>query len=93
MNVISPEQLHHLWQQHTAALLLLARGYCRGIDVSPEDCVQEAFVRLATQCPVPDCPRAWLLRVVRNLAIDAKRCGSQRLRSVLPMELLPATEA
>ncbi|MCA9063447.1 MAG: sigma-70 family RNA polymerase sigma factor [Planctomycetaceae bacterium] len=72
--VISPQQLHDLWTRHSAALLLLARGHC-GADSGgmAEDCVQEAFVRLATQSPPPDHPRAWLLTVVRNAAIDAVR--------------------
>ena len=43
-----------------------------------EDCVQESFIRLASQQPAPDDPAAWLMRVVRNAAIDAIR--SQRRR-------------
>jgi len=38
-----------------------------------EDVVQEAFVRLLQESPVPRSPKAWLYRVVRNLAIDHRR--------------------
>jgi len=38
-----------------------------------EDLVQEAFMRLLDETPFPDSPRAWLFRVVRNLAIDQMR--------------------
>lgn len=40
--------------------------------------MQEAFVRLATQEPVPDNPAAWLLRVVRNEAISQLRSQQRR---------------
>lgn len=43
-----------------------------------EDCVQEAFIRLATQQPAPDDPAAWLMRAVRNSAIDAVRSQFRR---------------
>lgn len=43
-----------------------------------EDCVQDAFIRLASQHPEPDDPAAWLMRVVRNAAIDAVRSQCRR---------------
>ena len=52
----------------------MARTRC---DIA-EDCVQEAFVRLATQDPIPDDPAAWLVRVVRNAAIDMARSEKRR---------------
>ncbi len=73
--MLSSQQLAELWEKHAGALLLLARTYGE----PAEDCVQEAFIRLATQDPVPDSPVAWLFRVVRNEAVSQLR--SQRRRS------------
>ena len=72
--VISATELARIWEQHAAGLLLLARARCP----SAEDCVQEAFVRLAVQPTVPDEPVAWLARVVRNLAISQLRSDQHR---------------
>lgn len=72
--MLSAAELSKLWRNHAAALLLLARSRCH----MPEDCVQEAFIRLATQTPVPDCPVAWLMRVVRNEALTTSRAGKRR---------------
>lgn len=71
---IDPTQLAELWKANAATLQLLARARC---DFA-EDCVQEAFVRLATQEPIPDEPIAWLVRVVRNRAIDLARQEQRR---------------
>ncbi len=56
----------------------MARGRCGGAGCDAEDCVQEAFIRLATQLPIPDDQIAWLARVVRNAAIDAIRSNRRR---------------
>ncbi|MEQ9407069.1 MAG: sigma-70 family RNA polymerase sigma factor [Fuerstiella sp.] len=77
--MLSSKELSGLWRKHAAALLLMARGHCRGIDSGlADDCVQEAFIRLAGQTPQPDDPAAWLTRVVRNAAIDAIRTHQRR---------------
>lgn len=77
--MITSEDLTILWRNHSAALLLLARGRCGHYATSiADDCVQEAFIRLAATEPVPDDPVAWLTTVVRNIAIDIVR--SQRRR-------------
>jgi RNA polymerase sigma factor (sigma-70 family) len=72
--VISADELARLWREHAAALALLCRGY----GVPPEDFIQEAFIRLAAQNPIPDEPLAWLVRVVRNQAISAVRHEGRR---------------
>ena len=77
--VLSSEQLSQLWQKHADALLLIARGHCRTLPGAAEDCVQEAFIRLATQEPVPEVPVAWLVKTVRNAAIDAIRSQHRRV--------------
>ena len=69
-----PELLGRLLDRHAAALALYARQWCG----SPEDVVQEAFVRLAAQAETPRDPAAWLFRVVRNGAISASRSETRR---------------
>ncbi len=51
-------------------LVLYARQWTDGF---AEDVVQEAFIRLLRESPTPRSPKAWLYRVVRNLAIDHSR--------------------
>lgn len=72
--LIAAEQLAELWQRHAAGLILLNRHHC----ANPEDCVQEAFIRLASQVPAPDDPLAWLARVARNAAISQSRADARR---------------
>lgn len=71
---ISPEQLASLLDQHSRALEIYASQWCR----SPEDCVQESFVGLASRKPPPDCCEAWLYRAVRNRAINTARSERRR---------------
>lgn len=78
-SVISPNELSQLWRNHASALVLLARSRCGGVKDQAEDCVQEAFIRLASQVPVPADCLAWLVRVVRNAAIDASRAQRRRI--------------
>lgn len=72
--MISPEELARLWRSHAQGLLLLCRARCQ----EAEDCVQEAFIRLAAQDPAPDDPLAWLSRVARNEAITRCRAAERR---------------
>lgn len=69
MDILSPEAVTRLWDQHSAALLLYARQWCD----APEDIVQEAFLLLVRQAVRPANPLGWLYRVVRNRAINAGR--------------------
>ena len=79
--MVTSGELTHLWRNHSAALLLLARGRCGRYAASmAEDCVQEAFVRLAAIDPTPDDPVAWLTTVVRNIAIDLLRSQQRRMK-------------
>ena len=70
------ERLGHLLDRHSAALELYARQWCE----TPEDVVQEAFLKLAGQGVLPGHPAAWLFRVVRNGAIAAGRSAMRRRR-------------
>ena len=71
---VTPEQLARLIDQHAAVLVLLARTRCE----QAEDVVQEAFIALATEEPVPDEPGAWLFSVVRRRALSAARTAARR---------------
>jgi RNA polymerase sigma factor (sigma-70 family) len=72
----TPELLGQLLDRHGAALELYARQWC----CTPEDVVQQAFVQLARQRPVPEQLATWLYRVVRNGAISASRSERRRRR-------------
>jgi RNA polymerase sigma-70 factor (ECF subfamily) len=69
-------QLADLIDAQAATLRLWVRSRC----ASPEDAVQEAFCRLASQEPPPDNPVAWLYQVCRNLA-DKQRRSDERRKS------------
>ncbi len=71
---MGPELLARLVSEHAAALVLFARQHC----ATPDDVVQEAFVRLATTIVSPRDPAAWLFHVVRNLAVSASRKERRR---------------
>src|SRR5438128_2271417 len=71
---MSPDQLARAVDQHAAALTLYARQWC----VAPDDVVQEAFIKLASQGKPPDNLAAWLYRVVRNGALSAERAAKRR---------------
>ncbi|MEZ6135240.1 MAG: sigma-70 family RNA polymerase sigma factor [Pirellulaceae bacterium] len=75
--MISPAEITVLWRKHASGLELLARA--RFPDKA-DDLVQEAFIRLAKQPTAPDDPLSWLLKTVRNLAIDAARSEARRKR-------------
>jgi RNA polymerase sigma factor (sigma-70 family) len=68
--------LGQLLDRHADALELYARQWCE----APEDVVQEAFVKLASQLVPPDDPAAWLFRVARNAAINAGTAARRRRR-------------
>lgn len=71
---MGPERLGFLMDRHAAALELFARQWC----VTPEDVVQDAFVKLSWQRTEPSQVVAWLYRVVRNTAISAARSERRR---------------
>ena len=68
--------LGRLVDRHAAALELFARQWCE----TPEDVVQEAFVKLAAARTRPENPAAWLFRVVRNGALNAAQAARRRRR-------------
>lgn len=76
MAEIGPELLAKLLDEHGPALVLYARQWCS----TPDDVVQEAFIRLAGQREMPARLAPWLYRVVRNGAMSAAR-GARRRRA------------
>jgi RNA polymerase sigma-70 factor (ECF subfamily) len=78
--MMGPEILGRLIDEHAAALVLYARQWC----ATPEDVVQEAFLKLIAQKKPPDRLVSWLYRVVRNAAIDASR-SAERRRGFVPV--------
>lgn len=69
-------QIATLLDRYGAGLALFAAQWTD----SPDDCVQEALIRLAGQTVWPDSPTAWLYRVVRNQAISQLRSSDRRKR-------------
>ena len=61
---------------HGAALELFAAQWT----LVPEDCVQEAFLKLMQQRHMPENVLAWLYRVVRNRSISWRRTYQRRRR-------------
>jgi Sigma-70 region 2 len=68
------EWLGAMVDRYAAALELYARQWCD----APEDVVQEAFLKLVAQRPLPEQPGAWLFRVVRNGALNAAVAARRR---------------
>ncbi len=67
-------ELGQLLAEHANSLELFAGQWT----ANAEDCVQEAFIELATQTTRPPKPVAWLYRVVRNRALNASRSARRR---------------
>src|SRR5262249_43061407 len=72
--MMDPTILGQLVDEHAAALELYARQWC----AAPEDVVQDAFVKLASQRREPETVVSWLFRVVRNRAISDWRAAQRR---------------
>ncbi|MDR2642653.1 MAG: RNA polymerase sigma factor [Planctomycetaceae bacterium] len=67
-------EIIRLLDDNVRALTLFARQWDTiSLGTNAEDIVQEAFLRLLQETELPQSPKAWLYRVVRNLAIDISR--------------------
>ena len=71
---MDPDHLGYLLDRYLPPLVLYARQWCR----TPEDVVQETFIKLARQTEPPHHPVAWLYRAVRNRAISQLRSERRR---------------
>ena len=76
MHFADQELLSRLLDEHGASLVLYAQQWSG----SPEDVVQEAFIQLMQQRPLPNNVVGWLYRVVRNGAVSASRAATRRVR-------------
>jgi RNA polymerase sigma-70 factor (ECF subfamily) len=76
LSTIGTELLSRLVDQHGGPLVLYAQQFC----ATPEDVVQEAFLRLVQEPALPENVIGWLYRVVRNEAISTSRSASRRSR-------------
>ena len=72
--MMSPTQFAQLVDRHVPALILYARQWC----ATPEDVVQDAFLKLVAVREPPREAVAWLYRVVRNAALDAGKSARRR---------------
>jgi RNA polymerase sigma-70 factor (ECF subfamily) len=73
---MSPHEFARLLDIYGPPLVIYARQWC----LTPEDVVQDAFVKLIRVQPAPREPVPWLYRVVRNAAIDAAKTSRRRKR-------------
>ncbi len=73
---MTPHDFARLLDSHGPTLVLYARQWCS----TPEDVVQEAFLKLFALSTPPRDLVPWLYRVVRNKAIDARRTAERRGR-------------
>jgi RNA polymerase sigma-70 factor (ECF subfamily) len=71
---MGPHEFAHLVDAHGPALILYARQWCQ----TPEDVVQDAFLKLVAQAQWPREVVPWLYRVVRNGALDAGKLARRR---------------
>lgn len=71
---IDANKIADLLDRYSASLELFAAQWT----VSPEDCVQEAFMELARQATEPENCVAWLFQAVRRRAFNANRSRRRR---------------
>jgi RNA polymerase sigma-70 factor (ECF subfamily) len=76
MTRITALEIAHCFDTHSAGMVLYARQFVT--NETAEDLVQETFIKLAAQSDKPQNIHAWLMRTVRNAAIDAQRTSKHR---------------
>jgi RNA polymerase sigma-70 factor (ECF subfamily) len=74
LQAMTPHDIAQLVKDCGPRLVLYARQWCG----TPEDVVQDAFLKLAAQRRPPRDVVAWLYRVVRNRAMDAGKVERRR---------------
>ena len=78
MGPLAGASVTQLFKAHAPALMLYAGQWLDA--ATAEDVVQEVFVGLLGARRLPDEPRTWLFRCVRNAAISAWRSSRRRSR-------------
>jgi RNA polymerase sigma-70 factor (ECF subfamily) len=72
------EDVQTLYQQHGPGLLLYACSLL-GRRHAAEDALQQVFVKLLEQNSIPEEPRPYLYRAVRNIALNLMRSVSKQI--------------
>lgn len=70
--MIAQDALAEVFEGERRRLFALAYRMLGSVS-DAEDVVQDAWVRLAAQSPIPDRPEAWLTTLVGRLCIDRLR--------------------
>jgi DNA-directed RNA polymerase specialized sigma24 family protein len=86
--LLSEAELIRVYREHTAPLYAFVSRRVGGDRSLAEDIVQDTWLRAVATWPrhgVPDHPRAWLIKVARNLL--ASHFRRRHARSVSPTEL------
>jgi len=86
--LLTEAELVRIYREHTAPLYAFVSRRVGGDRTLAEDIVQDAWLRAVAAWPrrgIPDRPRAWLMRVARNLL--ASHFRRQHPRPVDPAEL------
>ena len=81
---VQDDTLHRLFRNETPALYRYALRLLKSREEA-EDAVQDAYLRIAypaTPYAMPQHPRGWIFRVLRNLCLDRLRSKSARLRVI-----------
>ncbi len=87
-SVLTEPELTQIYREHTSPLYAYVSRRVAGDRALAEDVVQETWLRAVATWPrkgVPESPRAWLLRVARNLLVSHFR--KKRPQPVDPAEL------
>ena len=74
--LVNAQLIATLLEAHAEAL----QRYAAQWTVCPDDCVQDAIVKLAGQSELPDSLVAWLYRVVKNGAINRGKSEQRRAK-------------
>jgi RNA polymerase sigma-70 factor (ECF subfamily) len=72
------EDVQDLYQRHGPGLLLYARSLL-GRKHMAEDVLQQVFMKLLEQKSIPEEPRPYLFRAVRNVALNLMRSESRQV--------------
>ncbi len=84
-------EIQNLYRQHGPALLAYGASLL-GDRAAAEDVLHQVFLEMLGKISMPDEPRPYLFRAVRNRALNSRR-GTERLTALDHHEWLVKTEA
>ena len=88
---LTDDDVQGLYRQHGPALLAYGASLL-GDRAAAEDVLHQVFLEMLGKISMPDEPRPYLFRAVRNRALNSRR-GSERLTALDHHEWLVKTEA